>query len=233
MSIGALLNWVYALSLGDWLGVLGVLFGIVGLAYAWVTNQQKKELTQLNARLETQQNELKGLNNRLWMQLKTITLDDIQIFAEDVTNHFKGWRPDVIYCPDLRGGFVAFFVAKQMNLQVPILTGYIFQKDQPIPNVNIDNYYQDLSTPRYHIMLEKYIFKYAAKTVLIIDEIAVTGEAIHAIKQVLIDNNFAENAIKSCVVIASLAAEKSGRKPDFAWRTVEGSDVVFPWGRWD
>jgi hypoxanthine phosphoribosyltransferase len=206
-------------GLSDWIGLIGLCIGVAGLFYGWITNRQKKEISSLNERLS--------------LQLKTITMDDVQIFSQDVVRFLKGWKPDVIYCPDLRAGFVGFFLAREIGIQVPILTGYIFSKDKPVVDCNVDNYYEVMETPRYHIMIERYIFKYIGKKILIVDEIAVTGEAIHAIKQLLNKNGAPEGSILSCVVVASVAADKSGRKPNFVWRLVENPEVIFPWGRWD
>ena len=89
------LTLLSGLSLGDWLGLVGVGVGIVGFIYAIRTN---------------------NLNDELQRQLKTVTMNDIQNFAEDIVDRLGRWRPDVIYCPDLRAGFVGYFVTETMGL---------------------------------------------------------------------------------------------------------------------
>jgi hypoxanthine phosphoribosyltransferase len=183
-----------------------------------------------------------NLNQELKLQLRTITFEDIENFSEDVVEYLGAWQPDVIYCPDLRGGFVGYFVSKQLRLHVPILTGYVFSKRKPIPDCNIDNNYAELDTPGYKVLMEKYLYKFQGKKVLIVDEIVVTGEAIRFIKKSLMAKNFPEDSIKSCVVVSSIvaadpriASDPSANRPDFCWRIIGGDlhDITFPWGRWN
>lgn len=209
-----MLSWLTA---DEWIAVAGTIIAISALLFSIVSNKQKREVEELNRKLES--------------RLKTITIDDIRNFAEDAVSFLGSWRPDVIYCPDLRGGFMGYFVMKEMRVEIPILTGYIYPRDRPTPNCNIDNYYEELSTPKYHVLIEKYIHKFTGKNVLIVDEIAITGEAVHFITQ-LIKTHSPSSTIKSCVAVVCTAAIQSGRKPCFAWRTVEHYDITFPWGRW-
>ena len=208
------LTLLSGLSLGDWLGLVGVGVGIVGFIYAIRTN---------------------NLNDELQRQLKTVTMNDIQNFAEDIVDRLGRWRPDVIYCPDLRAGFVGYFVTEEMGLNIPILTGYVFSKKKPIPNCNIDQNYEEQETPGYWVLIEKYVYKFQGKKVLIIDEIAVSGEAIFFIKKNLIEKNFSPGNIKSAVIVASVVVDRDHpRRPDYCWRIVEHDphDISFPWGRW-
>jgi hypoxanthine phosphoribosyltransferase len=203
---------------GDWVGIIGGLIALAALIYSVFTNFQSKEIRELNKTLER--------------RAKSIDLEDIRNFCDDIADKMEGWTPDVIYCPDLRGAFVAYLFARQKHYYVPILIGYIFSKAKPVIDVQPNSRFKPLHTPAYHILVDIGVYEYRGQKVLVIDELAITGEAIHEIKRDLVDNGFQPEAIKSCVIVACSAAETSGRRPDYVWRMVERSDITFPWGRW-
>jgi hypoxanthine phosphoribosyltransferase len=221
----ALISWLWSLGFSDWMAVAGIIIGIVSLIYAVRVARRESEVKQLNE-------ELKGLNEELKRQLKSISIDDIKIFSEDARKFFKDWRPEAIYCPDVRGAIVGYFLSRELGLSVPILSGYIFPRDNPIRDCNLDNHHTVLKTPKYEILLDKYVYKLVGKKILILDEIAVTGEAIYAIKEDLLLNGINNALVRSCVVVTCRAAITHGRKPDYIWREVQHEDIMFPWGRW-
>jgi len=66
--------------------------------------------------------------------------------------------------------------------------------------------------------------------VLIVDDLAMSGEALATVKRALESQGFAPDKIKSATIVVTKVANAGNKGPDFFAHEVSDTDFNFPWG---
>lgn len=146
----------------------------------------------------------------------------------------KEFIPDIILVPSEKGGVIVSFLKKTL----PTYTNCIFGIGTPIKRVN-SNFaefnskdFYSLSTHKWNTYIPTFIVKYKSKKILIVDDIAMTGDFLYELKKLLIEQvGFDENNIKTMCLATTEIAIGNNKAPNYYWKKFDTSNVYLPWGK--
>lgn len=193
-------------------GIIGALFGLVGIVISICS--------QISLKKEKQRN-------------KSFIWDDINPAVKKMIQKAKqDFKVDVIYVPSFKGGIIVQLTKDYFDEYIPVIVGQAIPKKQynkcKTRIINIDDYYL-VETNIWEVLIPKSIMRYKGKNVLIIDDLAITGDFLQAITQKLILEGINIDNIKSACIATTIAAVRDETEPNFYSKVMEASEVSMPW----
>ena len=204
-------NEGYALNIAGFVvGVLGLAVGIGSFIYALYVRKQSRSIRWVD----------------LSAAAKTLSLS--------MRNNFT---PDVIYAPTQKSGIILELMQPYFKNYIPIIMGLGIPKRTNDLNkaqsniLNADDYYQ-FETSKWYAYVPKSITAYKNKKVLIVDDFAMSGAYLKALKECFEKQaGFTPQNVKSACLVATTVAERDDSAPDYSWKTIDSAIVYLPWGR--
>ncbi|HTZ29579.1 MAG TPA: phosphoribosyltransferase family protein [Streptosporangiaceae bacterium] len=140
----------------------------------------------------------------------------------------SGFAPDYLVAMSERGAIVSNLVMLELRRRVPIITlGYLFRPDEKV--VDIPGFVT-LRLSKNTAFLPEKIGELRDHHVLIVDDLAMSGEALATVKRALESQGFAPDKIKSATIVVTKVANAGNKGPDFFAHEVSDTDFNFPWG---
>ena len=168
--------------------------------------------------------------NKVIKENQTIDWNQIILSVNYVAKCLKKDKfvPDYILAAGNAGGIVALLLENTHYSNIGILTGYISKKK--IFEKEFEKHFVVMQTNEWVVYYPKCIDDLKEKKVLIVDDSAMTGYNLNALKNHLIDVGYSESNIKTFVVAVGQIAIEGKRKPDYCYKTVNPDSCHFPWG---
>lgn len=201
-------------DLPDFDKMLSWVFGIVGLAGVLLTIHYGRK----SARLEREKVTL------TWTDLR-IAVDDI---AKEITN--SSFVPDLIFALSGRGSIVAHLLSQELETEVPVLVGVTLWKESNAKPMDLPHH-EFITTSKWYLGVPAALFEKATQRLLIVDDFAMTGDALERIRNLLMSKGYPSDNLRTVTVVATEVAVRSKKGPNFFWRSTESTQFFFPWGR--
>lgn len=196
----------------DVINVLGFAIGIIGLIYAFYSeNKRKKEQIHRQQRFE-------------W--------GHVQQGVKQICNWIKQdkFNPDFLLTVPGAGIILTELASIELGEGMPI---YIVQQT-PVQQSKTSHALSglEIKTSKWHYFIPQDIFTHKKKDtkVLIIDDYAQSGDTLYEIKNTLVANGFKSENIKTASLITLKGLVESSKSPDYSWFFVDTYDVHMPWG---
>lgn len=171
--------------------------------------------------------------NRLQKKNRTLSWNDIQIYADSISLCLKQDRfvPQVILAPGIRGAIIAEISLNKFERNIPVFIGISYRDFTQECKLTINNYETFTITKDWDILIPKAIFGFTDKKILVVDDFCLTGEFFQKLRSFLTSNGFDEEKIRiySCIITA--VTKSAERAPEYYSRIVEDDYIYFPWGK--
>jgi hypoxanthine phosphoribosyltransferase len=168
---------------------------------------------------------------QLRAQIKSLDWTDLKIGAGDLANKIKDkFSPDVIFTPAIRGGIIAFFISDVLPEPVPIFVGLTQWRENPQFQGPLDDY-DLINTSKWNIHIPHALYRCNQLKLLIVDDLALGGDAMLEMKGHFISKGFNADAVKTMTLVATEVAIQNRKAPDFFWRSTDSPQFFFPWGK--
>jgi len=170
-----------------------------------------------------------------WDDLETVAKDLFLRIRKDTKNNYK---PDMIFIPDIKDGTICHMIKSQLSIElpiIPIMTGISVWRDTLGVDSGIigcyEPFYDMVQTSNWFVFIPKGITDYKNKKILIVDDIALTGETCKGLKEWFLGKGFDKDNIKYACITSTKHALESGHPPDYHWKEIDTFDFYFPWGK--
>jgi len=169
---------------------------------------------------------------KLERKRKTLEWSDILMAADDLAKAIKRTKfiPEVIFSPSVRGGIVAELVSQSLHLSTPVILGFSEWKYGELFDGDLTAY-DSFDTSRWTVHLPRMLYCNVDRRILIVDDLAMSGDALAQIKLKLEENGCPKDNIKTATVVASKISGQNHKAPDHCWMETESTDFFFPWGK--
>jgi len=162
---------------------------------------------------------------------KTIDWSQLQNAAKFLSKKLKkDFKPDLIITPGQKGGIISQLIIDDLDLEIPIYTGYLMSKDLSLSN-NLSANYILLETTKWNVFLPKSLEESTDANILIVDDFVMSGDFLYKLQERLISYGHAPEKIKSCSVATTTVAIQTKKAPSYYWKIVNAEDSYFPWGK--
>ena len=156
---------------------------------------------------------------------------DIENGISDLSRKIaKKINPDVILSVSGSSSVVSNLYINKNSKFTPIFIAFSLKKGEGVYPKAPDNYTR-LETQNWYVYIHKEIANYANKTLLIIDDIIITGATLNKLREHLISVGFREENIYSSALFCTELAIDRGVSPDFYSFKTEDHKFYLPWGR--
>ena len=194
------------------LTIVGTVLSVLSIAYAIITTKRNKK----------QEKNTKTIH---WAELLTAS----KYISKKLKN--DSFIPDIILTPGQKGGIFAQLIIDDLDLEIPILTGFIIPiVDTNYRNISLEQYIH-LKTTKWHIFLPNVISNYKDSKILIVDDFVMSGDFLFTTKNSLDNSGFEMHNIKCSSIVTTKVAISSNKSPDYFWKIVDSDDCYFPWGK--
>ena len=140
----------------------------------------------------------------------------------------SGFGPDYLLAMSERGAIVANLVMLELRRRVPVITlAYLFRPDENL--INLPGFVT-LRLSKNTAFLPEKIGELRDHRVLIVDDLAMSGEAVATVRRALESQGFAPDKIRSATIVVTKVANAGNKGPDFFAHEVSDVDFNFPWG---
>jgi hypoxanthine phosphoribosyltransferase len=92
-------------------------------------------------------------------------------------------------------------------------------------------YYEKTETFSWELYIPKEVWKYKDKKILLVDDIAITGNFISTMRNLFHENGFRENNIKIACIVTTQGLIENETAPDYYYKIIDESYFYFPWGK--
>lgn len=162
---------------------------------------------------------------------KSLSWSELQAGTHDLTKQFRGsFQPEVILSPNLRGGILSHLIMDSYDYHIPVFIGQIFWRKLEGEIPSIPDHFQ-IQTGKWMLYIPKSLMEFSDKKLLIVDDFAMSGDTLASVKQVLVENGFDENKIKTVSLVTTKVAIQNSKASDYFWKAAEDDDFYFPWGK--
>lgn len=166
-------------------------------------------------------------------QLKSLDWNDLQNASTSLARRIRedGCSPVALVTPGARGASIANLLAADFDNQPPVYVGISTWKDSPsgVVHSSPDSILLDL--PKWEVIIPGAITKFSDGVILVVDDFTMRGDFLELLKDALAAAGVARDRLKSATVATTDVAVKAGKAPDYSWKTFEGTDFYFPWGK--
>lgn len=163
-------------------------------------------------------------------QAKSIDWSQMHSAAKSLCKDIKKYKPDIIICPGQKGGIFAQLIVDNLELSIPIYTGFMVTVSENIDSSMTDNYF-NIDTTKWHVFLPLSIKKTINSKVLIVDDYVMSGDFLFKLKDKLIEFGYDGNRIRSCSIVTTNVAKLAKKAPNYYWKIVDAEECYFPWGK--
>lgn len=192
------------------LAVGGILVGVAGVVLTIYFAKKAERLNRLRKRLE-------------WT--------DLQTAANDLGQRIKKeCPPAAIVTPGLTGATFVNLLVGDFPLQPPVFVGTRTWKENahgPIPN----NGSFLIETKKWLVTVPKAVTEYKDGIVLIVDDFAMSGDFLDALRNLLTSEGVPFDNIRSATIAVTKVAIRNHKAPDYYWWLADDDDFYFPWGK--
>lgn len=171
---------------------------------------------------------IKGM--RAQKQSNTIDWSQMHSAAKTLCKNIKKFKPNVIICPGQKGGIFAQLIVDNLELKIPIYTGFIVSVSDTIDSSLTENYF-NIDTTKWHVFLPLSIKNTINCKVLIVDDYVMSGDFLFKLKKTLIEYGYGDDKVKSCSIVTTNVAKLANKAPDYYWKIVDAEECYFPWGK--
>jgi len=200
---------------------IGYVFGIVGSAWGIATYLYTSRKSA-----------------QLYKELRRVTWDEIRLASHKLRKDIeKSFQPSVVFAPCRRGATIAnlmFDNEENVLLHVGIridkrVDGATLMANPPT------NDWQVAETEKYYHYIPQALVNLLAKDkmarLLILDDYAMTGDALKRIIDFFLERGVERRNLKTATLICTAAAREGKKLPDFYWHKTTYSEFYFPWGK--
>ncbi len=198
--------------------VLTILFGIttlVGVGISVFYGRRAEFYFQRTLELES--------------RLHSFDWQDVLVGVTDLAAEVKSVGVDLIFAVSLRGAILSYFLADVLPTNPPVVVG-VQQWNDEAPLLDQLAGYEIVATGRSQVQIPDALRAYSDRTLLIVDDLAFSGDAMAAIKEEIIGWGFERARTKTLTLVATNVAIKNDKAPDLYWQAVDKIGF-FPWGR--
>lgn len=167
---------------------------------------------------------------------RTIDWQDVNVAAKYLAQEIgEQHKPDLIFIPNIKSGILVHFIKDYFMEYIPIIVGQSISKKQfsenSINKIANKEQYLFFETKKWYCYIPKSIIAYKDKKIIIIDDFAMSGDFLQALKITLIKAGFQEEQIITMCIATTKVAIKSENAPTFYWKGFATTDVYMPWGK--
>lgn len=194
-------------------GALTIVFGITSVIGAVLTITYGRRSLQLK------------------QQLSRIDWDDIRNAASDLALMIsRDFKPDFVFAPDARGGIIAYFLTEELRSPTPLHIGVSewVPGRRALPPLHG---HVAAATNNTLVHIPESILTISKAKVLVVDDCALSGDSIVAIKDVFVSHGFDPSHIRSATVVTTRVALHNNKGPTYYWKIVDGPWFYMPWGK--
>ena len=157
---------------------------------------------------------------------------EVQLASSDLADSIgaTGFVPDIIFAPGARGGIVAESLAHDLNPRSAVLIGITQWKGTGLFEGDLSSY-RNFDTAKWRVSVPLALFQNTKANILIVDDLAMSGESLQFIISLLEREGFESNQIRTAVLVATSVAVHNGKGPDFFWKETDSPKFFFPWGK--
>jgi hypoxanthine phosphoribosyltransferase len=198
----------------DWNLFLTILFGIVGAAGVGTSIYYGKKSSSLE-------------KSRVSMDF-----EDLTAASSDIADFLKGknYKPDIIYTPGAKSAILAELISRNFTHEPIVIVGSLEWKNTGLTAIDIGKS-KSVENNKWKIIIPEILISNADKNVLLVDDIAMSGDGLTKVVTILVDNGFKKENIKTSTLVCTSVAIASKKSPDFCWRQTDGTNYYFPWGK--
>jgi hypoxanthine phosphoribosyltransferase len=91
-----------------------------------------------------------------------------------------------------------------------------------------EKYYEKTETFSWELYLPRELWKYKDKKILLVDDIAITGNFLSAIRKLFNESGFQKNNIKIAYIVTTKSAMENEAAPDYYYKIIDESHFYFP-----
>lgn len=149
----------------------------------------------------------------------------------------QNFVPDILYAPTQKSGAVVELILPYLQSYTPTIFGLGISKrdydfDEAQSRILNAGAYYHFETTKWHAYIPKSIRAYRERKILIVDDFAMSGEYLKALKEFLIHKvGFDPKKIKTLCLATTEVAVNNGLAPDYCWRTTDNATIYLPWGK--
>ncbi len=169
-------------------------------------------------------------NRKLQRERISFTWDELYTGARDLAKKVRGgFVPEIVLAISVRGATVAGIVVLEFDIGLPLFT--CIQDDlnarfsfQPFDHTLIQ-------TRKWSIYIPNALRAHADKRILIVDDFAMSGDLLDAVRRQIIEFGFREQSIKAATLVCATDAIGGHKAPEFYWHETPTHRFYFPWGQ--
>lgn len=170
-------------------------------------------------------------SNQQTRKSKTIDWGQMQTACKYICKQLKNnFIPDAIITPGQKGGILAQLILDNLDLEIPIYTGFLISKEKKSNEILSENYIL-LETTKWNVFLPKSIEVSKDMKILIVDDLVMSGDFLYKLQNRLIEYGYSKKNIQSCSIATTTVANATKKSPDYYWKIVDADDCYFPWGK--
>lgn len=168
--------------------------------------------------------------------LQSITWADMQNASEKIARKLiKKYQPAVIYIPNIKNGIMLQFIRNYFKEYIPVIVGQAISKEyfsecDRNKIKGMENYWY-VDTQKWHTYIPSILSEYKEQNILILDNLALTGNFLNKITDELIKRGISREHIATACIATTEAAIADHMAPQYYYKTLTDSKTVYmPWG---
>ena len=167
---------------------------------------------------------------RLSEQVRRFTWRDIEIGIKYLHSRvFEVFRPDLILCSSTGSvGIIANLFLTYTDKFIPLYVGVSRKIDSKFTSEPV--YKAFYETSRWITYVPEEVFEYKDKKILIIEDVALSGETLSKMVDLLVQKGIKRKNILTVTLFVTEMAITAKRAPDIYWIKLTNSLFYFPWG---
>lgn len=166
---------------------------------------------------------------RLEKRLESFDWEEVLVGVTDLAGEVKSFGVDLIYAMSMRGAIVSYFLTDVLPTSPPVIVG-IQQWTDEAPLLEEVDGYEMVETVRSRVQIPDGLKALKDRKLLIVDDLALSGDALVAVRERIVDWGFERENTKTLTLVATNIAVRNGKAPDAYWQAVDRPGF-FPWGR--
>jgi hypoxanthine phosphoribosyltransferase len=172
-------------------------------------------------------------SGRLAREKRRFTWGDVQNGAQEIARRVKAeFRPDAVYALSARGAVIVHLTMAYIGEDVPIYVG--IQEDSGAGRFAHPPQAHDIiTTTKWNNYIPVSLLKDKGREhlkLLIVDDLAVSGDSLLMIVQQFLKHGFRRENIKTATLVCTANAIDTHKEPDYYSFAVPDARFYFPWG---
>jgi hypoxanthine phosphoribosyltransferase len=138
-------------------------------------------------------------------------------------------KTDLILSLSGPGSIVSNLLITQSHRYVPLYIGVSVRNDQAVPYC-LPQEWQTIRTTKWTSYVPAEVFRHTDRRVLICDDVAISGDTLMALVELLLAHGFKRANIRTAVLFATDVAIAARKGPDLYWMKISDGEFYLPWG---